>query len=249
VLVVLDQIVVAHQAVVVHLYRLQFVYRPEPAAESVIFWNNFHNTGCKGADDIHCSAYAQFNEVLEALLDRGLAIEKVDAPVTLGPGLSESASRDPKSLKELDAQGLNVVRIDAKDCVDRTSNCPLGEAGLDKADQARLKEDGHFFRIQKDHSKYQFYFEKRETHAVIAGEAETLAQKIRDGEIKVADVCQDRKTKEELRSDGTRDSAIGHLPRRGDFLLVPSSKKDEKQGQGSLEFGGLSAGRGPGGRS
>ena len=128
--------------------------------ERLTIENNFHpipKTGCDGLPHQHDC----FMEILTVLIRHGLTIEKVSDPTVMGPPLNDEAFKDPKTLKELDAQSLQVLYVDTQICANSKEICPKGLAGLTEAEKELLKKEkgGHFYRIQKPKDDFRMCFD------------------------------------------------------------------------------------------
>jgi len=130
--------------------------------ERLTIENNFHDTPKSGCGPLR-HQHECFMEILTVLIRHGLTIEKVSAPTVMGPPLNDEAFKDPKTLKELDAQSLQVLYVDAQICADSTEICPKGLAGLTDAEKELLKKEkgGHFYRIQKPKDDFRMCFDVR----------------------------------------------------------------------------------------
>ncbi len=145
-------------SVVFQLAISEFEYKGTDEASSGIA-NNFHPapTGkdCSGSSSSRCSEYHRFKQVLDALLAHGLSVEKVESNKAIGPPLTDESFKKPTVLKDLEAQQLKVVLVDAKACRENPTSCPLGNP-VPANWQRLLDDNGHLFQIQKGSTEYRF---------------------------------------------------------------------------------------------
>lgn len=140
-------------------------FEMKKTGETIFIPNNFHvrtdqklNMTPSTPYSIEESQYARFKEIIRALITRGLTIEKISAPDTIGPPLSDEAFQDPKALAKLDAQKLHVIRIGDDDCKNKSDTCPGGTSGLRLEEQHLLEKKHHIYLVQKDDISYRFCF-------------------------------------------------------------------------------------------
>lgn len=172
----------------------RFVYQSGIAAEPESIENNFHKKDKSRACHWSPMEYVCFKSVLRALVYRGLTVEKAQEVVTLSPPLQEDALKDPKVLKELDAQGIQLVFIDQDACAKMASACPTGAHGLSNPERTALQNRGSFLRIQKAHSTFRLCFsppEKPEPFANIVG-GSPVAERIALAQLPDRLLCKSR---------------------------------------------------------
>lgn len=200
-------------SVVYQLLLGRIIHRRTPTGEPVAIENNFHSL--KKQAKLLCpqpkppekapekapeqaskqSEYACFRKIIEALIARNLTIERTQDTKNVGPVLGEKSLDDPKAIKEIEAQGLQLVPVVLKDCITTPSKtCPEGLDGLSKDKKDALAQGVTLYRAQKPGGEYRFCF--NEPFPPVGSETKFAVETKDDDQIDLPDLIRTRKIPE-----------------------------------------------------